>query len=205
MLGRALSRILFFKETKKYTEAIAEIDSAASTILGLNMEMIERIPPSALKDVLGSDPALLRSRLYAAGVLLKEKGEVLELQENWDDSAELYVKSLAFFIEEMPDLKDPESEKEIRSIDFVIDKVSDFELPVGLKRRLVGYFENTGRYDKAENTIFEIIDEDGSYLGEGISFYERLLLKSEEELEDGRLPRNEVEESLAELRRKLPG
>ncbi len=205
MLGRALSRILFFKETKKYTEAIAEINSAAPAILGLSMEMIERIPVTGLKDVLGSDPTLLHSKLYTAGVLLKEKGEVLELQENWDESTEMYVKSLTFFLEEMPDLHGPESEKEIRSIDFVIDKLSDFQLPLGLKRRLVQYFENTGRYDRAENTIFEIVDEDSGYLGEGISFYERLLLKSEAELEDGRLPRSEVEESLAELRRKLPG
>lgn len=205
MLGRALSRIMFFKETKKYTEAIAEINTAAPAILGLSMEMIERIPATGLKDVLGTDPALLHSKLYTAGVLLKEKGEVLELQQNSEESAEMYLKSLSFLVEDMPDLKDPDSEKEIRSIDFVIDRLNDFELPLGLKRRLVKYFESTGRYDRAENTVFEIVDEDDSYLEEGISFYERLLSKTDAELEDGGLPRSEVEESLAELRKKLTG
>ncbi|MCL5267383.1 MAG: DUF6483 family protein [Bacteroidetes bacterium] len=203
MLGRALSRIIFFKETKSYAEALTEINNAAPAILGLNMDMLERIPVSGLRDVLGSDPALLHSKLYAAGVLLKEKAEILELQEGWDESARLYMKSLVLFVDDLSALKDREDDREINSVDFVVDKLKDYELPVDLKQRLVLYFEITGRYDQAENTVFEIVEEDPGYLKEGISFYERLLLKSDSELESGRLPRNEVEESLAELQKRF--
>ncbi|MCL5034707.1 MAG: DUF6483 family protein [Bacteroidetes bacterium] len=202
MLGQALSRIVFFKETKGYAQALVEIDKAAPAILGLSVDMIERIPVSGLRDVLGSDPALLHSKLYAAGVLLKEKAEILELQEESDGSARLYMKSLVLFVEDLSPLKDREDDREIKSIDFAIEKLKEYELPVELKHRLVLYFEIMGRYDQAENTVFEIVDDDRGYLKEGISFYERLLLKSDSELESGRLPRNEVEESLAVLQKR---
>ena len=39
-------------------------------------------------------------------------------------------------------------------------------------------------------------------LPDALAFYQRLLEKSDDELERGRLPRDEVEESLSELRRR---
>ena len=203
VLGRAASRIMFFRETKKYDKALAEIDNAARTLLGLSLEMIERMPVAGMKDVLGSDPALLRPKLYTAGVLLKEKAETLALQKNEDQSVDLYMKSLYFFMDTVPELNDFGDTRGIQTIDFVIDKLRDYELPIDLRCRLAAYFENLGRYDKSEDVIFEIVDEDPRFLQDGISFYKRLLLKSDFELADGHLPRNEVEESLAQLRKKL--
>ena len=203
VLGRAVARMMFFRETKRYDEALAEIDNTAQALLGLNMKMIERMPAAGLKDVLGSDPALLQPKLYTTGVLLKEKGEILELQEKDGESVKRYMRSLQLFTEEIPQLKDFDNERGVRTIDFVIEKLRDYELPIDLRRRLALYFENLGRYDKSEDIIFEIVDEDPGFLQDGISFYERLLVKSDAELSDGHLPRNEVEESLSELRKKL--
>jgi len=203
LLGQALSRILFFKEIKRYDEALAEVDNAVKSILGLNIDMIERMPIAGLKDILGSDPALLHSKLCAAGALLKEKGEISEIQGKVDESMRLYMKSLSLFMEELPVFEDLEEEKGIRAIDFVIDKLKEYELSPEMKKRLAAYFEKMGRYDKLEDILFEITEEDRSFLQNGISFYERLLLKSDRELEEGHLPRNEVQDGITELQKKL--
>lgn len=203
LLGQALTRILFFKEIEKYDEALTEIDNATQSLLGLNIDMIERMPVAGLKDILGSDPALLHSRLYTAGALLKEKGEILELQEIHNDSISMYMRSLCLFMEEMPVFENLDDKKRIETIDFVIDKLSDYEIPIELKKRLSVYHEKIGRYDKLEDIIFEIVEGDAGFLQNGISFYERLLQKSDSELDKGGLPRNEVQEGLAELRKKL--
>jgi tetratricopeptide (TPR) repeat protein len=203
LLGQALSRILFLKEIKKYDEALVETDNAAKSILGLNIDAIERMPVGGLKSILGSDPAVLHSRFYTAGSLLKVRGEILEFQEKEDESVRLYMKSLSLFMEEFSAFEEFDGGKEIQAIDFVIEKLRDYELPLELKERLADYFEKMRRYDKLEDTIFEIIDEDVAFVQNGISFYERLLLKPDDELTDGHLPRNEVEDGLAELRNKL--
>lgn len=203
LLGQALARILFFKEMKEYDKALTETDNSARTIFGMDIDMIEKMTVNGLRDVLGSDPVLVRSKLYSAGVLLKEKGEILELQNNEDESVRVYMKSLSLFMEELPVFEDFDDEKGIQAIDYVIRKLTDYELPIELKKKLASYFEKMGRYDKLEDLVFEIVDEDAGFVPEGIPFYERLLLKSDIELEAGHLPRKEVEVGLAELRSKL--
>lgn len=205
MLGRALARILFFKETKSYDAALLEIDNTGLSLLGLNTDTLERLPASNLKDVLGSDPALLQSRLYTAGVLLKEKAEILDEMGKESETAGLYTKSLRLMTEHIDGIEELDGKKGIATVDAVVDKLREYELPPDLKRRLVEYFEYSGRYDKSEDLIFEIVEDDSSFVPEGISFYERLLAKSDAELENGRLPRGEVEDSLNELQRKRRG
>jgi len=202
LLGQGLARILFFREMKEYEKALTETDNCARTVLGLNIDLIERMPVAGLVDLLGSDPALLHSKLYVAGSLLKEKGEILEFQEIEDEGMSLYMKSLSLFMQGMPANEDLE-EKGIRAVDFVLDKLKFYELPVELKKQLVVFFESIKRFDKSEDVIFEIVEDDAGFVQYGISFYERLLLKSDDELEKGCLPRNEVEDGLADLQKKL--
>lgn len=205
MLGRALARIIFFKETKSFDAALLEIDNAGRSLLGLNTDTIERLPTEGLKSVLGSDPALLQSKLYTAGVLLKEKGEILELKDTESDSPALFLKSLRLMTEEIKGIEEVDGRKAIATIDAVIDRLKEYELPPDVKRRLVEYFGYSGRYDKSEDIIFEMVEQEPEFLQEGITFYEKLLSKSDAELESGHLPRNEVRDALDDLRRRYEG
>jgi tetratricopeptide (TPR) repeat protein len=205
MLGRALARILFFKETKSYDAALLEIENSGLSFLGLNTETMERLPVDGLKDVLGTDPLLLQSRLYTAGVLLKEKAEILAAMGKEDDSVKLYLKSLRLLTAEIKGIDEIDDRKGIATVDSVIDKLNEYDIPDDLKRRLVEYYEVSSRYDKAEDLIFEIIESDPGFVPGGISFYERLLAMSDTELENGRLPRDEVLDALAALRKKSGG
>lgn len=203
MLGRALARVLFFRETRSYESALLELDNTGLSLLGLNTETLERLPLDGLKSVLGSESSLLQSRLYTAGVLMKEKAEIVALMGREEESAGLFMKSLRMMTEDIQGMDEIDEGKAIAAIDRVIAELSEYEIPVELKTRMVAYFEQTGRYDKSEDLIFEIIDESPEFLQEGISLYERLLNKSDAELERGHLPRDEVNDALALLRKKL--
>lgn len=205
MLGRALARILFFRETKSYDAALLEIDNTGRSLLGLNTDTIERLPATGLKSVLGSDPLLLRSRMYTAGVLLKEKAEILDLKDEESETAPLYVKALRLMLEDTEGIEEIDGEKGIANVDAVIEKLKEYELPDDLKRQTISYFEHTGRFDRSEDIIFEMVEADPAFATEGISFYEKLLARSDAELENGHLPRNEVEDALEELRRRTQG
>jgi Family of unknown function (DUF6483) len=205
ILGRALARILFFRETKSYDSALLEIDNTALTLLGLNTETIERLPVDGLKDLLGPDPALLLSRLYTSGVVLKEKAEVLHLMGHEEESAELFMKSLRILTEDTKGIGDMDGGKGAATLASVILSLREYEIPADLKKRLVDFYDFSGSFDKADDIVFELVEDDPEYLRDAISFYERLMQKSDTELENGRLPRGEVQDAIDSLRTRLAG
>ncbi len=201
LLGQALTRIFFFKEIREYDKALLEVDKSALSLLGLNAEMIGKLDTAGLSDLFGSDPALLDSKLFAAGTFMMERGEILAKQDREDESIGMYMKALDLFLKGQP-LQDMQADNRV---DLTIDALKSYELPLAVRRKMVEYFERKGKFDRAEDVVFEIVNEDPGFLQEGISFYERLLLKSDRQLEEGDLPRNEVEDGLAELRKKSAG
>ncbi len=81
-------------------------------------------------------------------------------------------------------------------------EAADVALPSETHQALLDYYEQFDLYDTAEELLFEWVESEpgnSEAIEAGITFYERLLLKSVEELEDGGLPRDEVEAGLEEL------
>lgn len=68
---------------------------------------------------------------------------------------------------------------------------------------LFHYYENIAEYGKAEDVLFEVLDQNVNrniVVPLGIAFYERLALKSPDELEKGNLPLHEVLEGMEKIR-----
>jgi hypothetical protein len=76
-------------------------------------------------------------------------------------------------------------------------------MPAHIKFKLFQYYELVGVYGKAEDILYELIEMKYSdILAEAKSFYLRLLDKSDQELIDGHLPREEVQEGLIQIEKK---
>ena len=91
-------------------------------------------------------------------------------------------------------------------VDELAAELRDYVLPDRTYASLIGYFERTSALARAEDTVFDWIDEDPDStkaLEAGIAFYERLQAKTDSELESGDLPRDEVDSGMAELRKRL--
>ena len=82
----------------------------------------------------------------------------------------------------------------------LIKILEDYELPHQTRERLMVHLEKTGRFDQAEDALFDLLEDEDSNAWElGKEFYERPLLKSDAELEAGGHPRDEAVDGLNEL------
>lgn len=94
-------------------------------------------------------------------------------------------------------------------IDKLLNLVdTESSMCVELNEKIFQYYRITGRYSKAEDLLYSMIDK-SSYIDkkrlieEGNMFYKNILSKTDEELENGNLPRNEVLDGMNELNRKM--
>jgi hypothetical protein len=87
------------------------------------------------------------------------------------------------------------------TIQELIQKLSEYEMPLHIQRKLFRYYEQTGMYARAENVLFDYLERspDTEMFANGAEFYQRLALKSETDLQAGELSHEEVEESRQQL------
>ena len=201
-LIKVLSRILFLKNGKNFPEALKELDSVTKELLGMDRMFIHSLSDEQLVQLMEKEGNLLAPKCYLLGIVFKEEAEIFKLQGDEESSIEFYMRSLYMFIAGIENSNALIEKNHLDKIDEVIDKLSDYEIPHDIGEKLLYYYEYTGRFDKTENLLYSLINEDSSFIDKGINYYQRLLLKNDSELEKGNLPRNEVEESLADLKSK---
>ena len=202
ILTAALARILRLKHAREFPQALAEVDTTGRTLLGLDTGLMHLLSDDQLLELIGKDETLEIPKCYVLGVLLREEGEIIHLQGSPDESTPLYAKALGLLTETYIRHGGPVEADHGRQISFLVGRLKDTELPLNTMVRLFRYYALSGDFAGAEDLLFRIIEGQRTFLNEGILFYERLLATSDDELSRGHLPRDEVEEGLAELRRK---
>ena len=120
-----------------------------------------------------------------------------------------YLKACNLFLEALHDKSQRKEIEYIPEVEELLGKLEDYELPARTHQLLFWYFDYTGRYAKAEDMLFESLEEEASeepdeaekaaLLEKGEAFYARLLGKGDEELEAGNFSQAEIEEGLARL------
>lgn len=197
MLAAVLAKVLFHKEVKEYGNAESEIEAAAKTIVGIDLKLFSLL---SIEDIL---KLLKTSDIYAGrslitAELLKEYADILELQNN--KFTDLYSKSLELYLEALSTKELPAPEDYFFSINKVITKLSDFNFSNDLKYKLLEYYEQSGQYSRAEDILFELLEEQHNLIHDkAVSFYTMLKSKTNDELIKGNLSRQEVEEGLEEV------
>jgi len=200
MLATVLTKVLFNKEKKNYIEAEKEIESAAKTLVGLDLNLIKILNvEDVLKLMKTSD--VYAGRCLISAELLKEYGDILGEKERINESIDIYIKSLWLYLETILTKELPEPEVYYDRINFLIKNLTTPETDTDLKLKIFEYYEFSGQYSKAEDVLFELMDSDTEGIkAKALKFYERLQLKTEEELVNGNFSREEVEESIEEIK-----
>ncbi len=205
MLTAALVRIFRLRKEKEYPQAILEIESTGKTLLGVDRMLIRQLSPSQLMMMFGSDMTVALPKSYVLAVLLKEEADVRTAMGDMEEADSLLPKSLSLLIDTLLKAGEPVEPRHTQLADEILaalhDRLSDPEL----EEKIFRYHEFMGRYDEAENTLFDLVATSPDYVGEGMQFYRRLIAKTDQELEDGGLPRGEVLEGIADLERKRGG
>ena len=183
-LARALAKILFLKEQKKYEEALQEIRQSGKVLVGVDFNMLDYISDADLMSLFKADDPLNAGRFIVIAELLKEEGDIyLELDKE-NESFRCYLKSLVLYCPAIKFNEILNPDDYLEKVDILIQKLSNYEISWNAKNSLINYFEISGKYSKAEDLIFELAEAgDEQVISNGISFYNRLLLKTDEEIE----------------------
>lgn len=202
-----LEKITYSKKNKDYKEALDLIDDAFKYIFRLSIKFFNSFSTENLLEIIKSDGTINADKYIMMAKLLEETAEILENQQKDEEAFYIYEKSLntflnAYLIEnEHCDLKNYFSD-----IEFIITKVSPYKLSQNVENQLTQYYLKIGAYDKAENLIYEVLQNNNfseESLKYALEFYQNLLSKNEDDLNAGNLPREEILDSLDYLNEKL--
>lgn len=202
--GRTLSIILGLRKFNKNEEALIYIDDVFLKTVGLTSGFINSLPEDMLVRAFSPMGQLnIESCLWAA-VLLKAEGEIYEEMGNANESYYRYVKALHLFLAALtrePSIQDTDLHMQTTTL---LDRLAGYDLPTSTKRLLFAYYEHFGQYNKAEDTLFEMLETaqaDQAIFEHGRAFYARLQARSDDDLLISNFSRDEIKEGLEHLER----
>ncbi|WP_136609066.1 DUF6483 family protein [Paenibacillus dokdonensis] len=200
-----VGKVFGLKQQKKYAEALWEIDDLLSKDFRLNSKLLNSLSVEDMIDMFRLGGAIEADKLQSIARLLEEEGGVYLDMGYKDEGLTRLMKSLHLYL--YADLHGADHSM-LKLPDRVTDlkeQLKGYRLPAKTDKLLLGYEEEQGHYDEAENALFRLLDQHEMTEEEGLTFYQRLLMRSDDELKAGGLPRTEVEEGVEELQRKVKG
>jgi len=202
ILSKVLARALFLRKSLEFPKAADELAAAARNLLGLDHDLILLMSDAQLIELLSTDELLGASKCYTLGMLLKEDAELSLEQGKQEEAAALLTKSASLLLTSFLGADTPVVPAHQTSVDEAIARLGSIRSPSPIALKLLDYYERTGRYDKAEDLLFDRLDDDPEFLRKGLALYERLLAHTDEDLMRGNLPRTEIEEGRRELQQR---
>jgi len=198
----ALATIIGLKSANKIEEQQLVVNKALYDFTGLSESAMETLSYKDLISLVSGFKEINPVKCYIMAELMKEKADVFERLGETDQAYNLYLKSFNIYVEVLLLNKSSDLEPNYKTIDQTIDKITQFPLPYETQKLRLYYYEQTMKYDKAEDILFELLaqgEDKKTVLAEGNAFYGRLLEKKPEELKKGNLPIDEVLESIEKI------
>ena len=201
-IGRELSIVLRLRKRDQYEDALITLDELLFHKVGLTSDFIHSLSEEMLVRTLSPLGTLNVEACLWIASLLKAEGEIYDLKGESNASYYRYTKALYLFIEALQQEHFPEGSTFYLDIKVLIDRLASYELPATLQIQLFHYYEHIGLYAQAENILFDQLETtqpSPTLIEQGYNFYERLLKKSDFDLQAGDLSREEVREGLSQL------
>ena len=201
-LVAALQMIIGLKAAGQYGQALQAIDQALEQLLGLKADLVRRLADQTILDSLTQDGRLDTDRLSILSDLFREEGDIYAGLKDPAQSFASYVRALNFYIEVA---LSPDSEELPRPEDKLLDLYFDlkkYQLPSQTLYGMYEFFERNGRYSLASSILSQLADDPdlrADARQELKAFFQRLLGKTDAELEQGDLPRSEIMRRMAGL------
>lgn len=198
--AKGIAHALLGLETGDYAESHEAIGESLRQLVGLGLGSVANLSDEQLLGILqlhhGQD---WRERSLVVAALLKSEGDVCEQEEREKAQFNHYLKSLHLLLaasETSDDFPEP-----IPSVAELVALLQDYVLPKHSYQALLDYYERMNQLAQGEDVLFTWLEEEGgeTAVSAGINFFQRLTEKSDDELEAGNLPRDEVEAGLKEL------
>lgn len=143
----------------------------------------------------------VREKALLLATLLKEAADLAKARGDASRERLLYLKGLHLLLQ-MPEASEVGDVPEFMvKVETFVQEIGEDALPLPTLAMLMRHYETGGNYAKAEDMLFAMAalpEKDPGLLEFGNSFFQRLLSKTDLLLEQGNLPRTEVETGLVE-------
>jgi tetratricopeptide (TPR) repeat protein len=202
----AISRINSLKTEKRWDESSQVLRDQFLQLVGRDANSICRLSENELVALLmKTDPvSVVRDKTLMVTALLKEQGDLAASQGKQDESRDCYLKGLHLLMR-VAGSEDFELPQFVPTIDLFVQCLQNAPLPGQTLFLLMQHYERTAQFAKAEDALYELLELEPSnpdLIEFGISFYERLLRHPDRQLQEGNLPRTEVDSALRALRER---
>ncbi len=204
LLVQSLAKVLLHKKEYEYQQAKKEIAAAYKSLLGISADFVRQFSDVQLLEFFGKDIETLGVKYYILGTLLKEEAEIHQFEDREQESLLYFEKSLSMLLSAFNDLGTSIEPEHAAKIEAVVGQLHTIEMSQHITEKLFLFYESVGKYDKAEDVLFELVESDSRFVQPGITFYERLLKISNDELTKGGLPRVEILDGLNNLQKEKP-
>ncbi|RCW44310.1 DUF6483 family protein [Paenibacillus prosopidis] len=198
-MTEAVGQILNLRRDRKHEEALLVIDDLLDKRFRLSSKLIRSLSDEDLMKVMTTNGMLETDHLQAIAILMKQEAELQDELGREDEGFAAYVKSLQLFMRLSIARAEPTIVEPREQVEELLEQLRPYELPTQTKRLLMEWHEAEGRYDLAENVMHELLEDNALWAAEAADIYRRMLLLTDERLEAGGLPREEIEQGLAEL------
>jgi len=176
-------------------------------LLGTDAEQAVALTETELlaKLLAGEPTQTVRDKVLMVATLFKEQGDIAFGQVRPEESRAAYLKGLHLLLHAMatdPDLERPEF---VPKVEEFLSALRDKALPLSTEATLMRYYEQTGQFARAEDSLFAMLDLDPSnpsLIDFGLVFYRRLEARSDSVLAEGDLPRAELDAGAAKLHQR---
>lgn len=202
-----LSRIKALKKDEQWQDATVAVDEELNRLVGAGAEAVAELSETELlaKLVQGESTLAVRHKTLLLTTLLKEAGDFAAAQDRAGQARLCYLKGLHLLLDALASNEIVECPDFVPKVELFVEALRDAPLPVRTQAMLMQHYERSGQFALAEDALFAILDaqpHNPEALGFGLAFFERLRGRSDTALEDGNLPRPELEAGLTELRRR---
>lgn len=198
-LSYVLASVLKLMKLKRHDEALEEIQASSRQLLGMDLRLLTTLSDAEFIRLLSLGERFDVEKCVVISELLRVIGEIREEQRKEHDAYVVRCRALGLFLE-LPQWEAVALPREyFDKVDELIVKLVPDGISLALMKKVFAYYEKSGRFDKAEDLLFDIVEEERSFSDSGVAFYERLLQKSDEELAQGGLSREEVDAGKRDL------
>lgn len=193
-----VAKVLSLKQERKTTEALWEVDELLNRHFRLNSRLLNSLSVEDVIEMFRFGGVIESDKLQGVAKLLKEESGIYKASGNQEEALTRAMRALHLFLYADLHGADRKLLSMTSEMDELLQEVQGYRLPAKTERLLLPYMESMGRFDKMEDTLYRLREQGEDVTTEGRALYERLLLKSPEELEQGQLPLEEVKQGLVE-------
>ena len=201
-MAQVFARLVGRARTDQPCEVRKDLDETLMELTGLDFQVLEALPLASVLGVFGAHSEPDPARTLAVAECSFIRAELADREGRSDQAERARVLAATLYLETFLYLRSEHTSAAQERMDKVLNVLGNRELPFETELRLFRFRAREGRMAEAEDSLFAMLEarrDDRGLVEEGRAFYHRLLELSDDELERGNLPRDEVIEGLAEL------